>query len=108
MEEDRESSHRVPRLHAATAAQPGEGVRAPGGFSRLVIQRHIWMSTLANLRDRSAEWRESAAIWSGHVEGDMWRVEAIHLHHELCDDRAGPLSLQLSEVAKFRLYQHLA
>lgn len=31
----------------------------------------------------------------------------MYFHHELGDDRAGPLSLELSETAKYRLYDTL-
>jgi len=65
------------------------------------------MKTLAGLRDRSAEWRESAAIWAGHVTDTSWTAETVHFHHDLCDDRAGALSLELSEEAKFALYRLL-
>jgi proteasome lid subunit RPN8/RPN11 len=31
----------------------------------------------------------------------------VHFHHELCDDRGSELSLELTEEAKFRLYETL-
>jgi len=41
------------------------------------------------------------------VVDDEWIVEAVHFHHELGDDQAGALSLELSEAAKFRLYAEI-
>lgn len=35
-------------------------------------------------------------------------AQDVYYHHELCDDLAGPLFLELSEAAKFRLYADLA
>lgn len=52
--------------------------------------------------------RESGALWSGIVEGDLWRAEEVHFHHELCDDQARYGFLELSEDAKFALYEELA
>jgi hypothetical protein len=34
-------------------------------------------------------------------------AQSVHFHHDLCDDHARPLSIELSEEAKFRLYQEL-
>ena len=51
--------------------------------------------------------RESGAVWSGRVEKDNTVVERVDFHHELCDDRATALSMELSEEAKFRLYEEL-
>lgn len=51
--------------------------------------------------------RESGAIWSGGVDGPLATVERVDFHHELCDDRATALSMELSEEAKFRLYGDL-
>jgi proteasome lid subunit RPN8/RPN11 len=65
---------------------------------------------MEGLRKRSAGWRESAAIWVGRIVGERkdWSAERVIFHHELCDDQAGALFLELSETAKFRLYQDLA
>lgn len=78
--------------------------------SRLVATRDVFIQTVHGLRVRSASWRESAAVWGGSISGDgrEWKATAVWFHHELCDDRAGPLSLELSEAAKYSLYQHLA
>jgi hypothetical protein len=65
--------------------------------------------TMRELMTRSDGWRESAAVWAGRVRGEVdWVVERLFLHHELCDDRGGPLSLELTEAAKFDLYRVLA
>ncbi len=72
------------------------------------IPRFIFAQTLAELRDRSAGTRESAAIWSGGVGGNRTVVTRVDFHHGLCDDRATSASLELSEDAKLDLYQKLA
>lgn len=65
--------------------------------------------TLTGLKVRSAGWRESAAIWAGQVKGETeWIAQCAYFHHELCNDQAGPLSLELSEKAKYRLYEELS
>jgi len=51
--------------------------------------------------------RESGAIWSGSVDGTVTTVRRVDFHHELCDDKATALSMELSEEAKFRLYVDL-
>jgi hypothetical protein len=63
---------------------------------------------LERLAERSAGWRESAAIWAGRLSGEDSVAEKVFFHDELCDDRAGPLFLELTEKAKFDLYQKLA
>jgi proteasome lid subunit RPN8/RPN11 len=62
------------------------------------------------LRARSVGWRESACIWSGTRDAStsVGRVTHVTFHHELADDHATALSLELPEAAKFSLYQHLA
>jgi proteasome lid subunit RPN8/RPN11 len=95
-------------LPETDAARAREGIRSMLN-TRLVISRELFTATMTGLRDRSAGWRESAATWAGHVlEERDWIVEQVHFHHELCDDFGGPLSLELSEEAKFALYQELA
>jgi proteasome lid subunit RPN8/RPN11 len=75
----------------------------------LILPIRLFITTLEGLRDRSDGWRESAAVWAGRIERETdWLAERVYFHHELCDDRAGPLSLQLSEEGKFRLYRELA
>ncbi len=68
----------------------------------------MFEATLAKLEARSAGRRESAGIWAGAIAGDDATVTALHLHHELCDDRGSALSLELTEEAKFALYRTLA
>jgi proteasome lid subunit RPN8/RPN11 len=63
--------------------------------------------TLAALEQRSSGARESGAVWSGIVDGPITTVLRVDFHHELCDDRATALSMELSEEAKFRLYGDL-
>lgn len=76
--------------------------------TRLVVPRTLFETTLRELAERSAGWRESAAIWIGTLEGEDAIASEILFHHDLCDDNAGPLSLELSERAKFDLYRMLA
>lgn len=89
--------------------QPVTGL-PPEARSRLSISRNLLLETIRGLRERSAGWRESAAIWAGSISEDEveWHAHAVWFHHELCDDRAGPLSLELSERAKYALYEQLA
>jgi hypothetical protein len=68
----------------------------------------LFKLTLVHLAERSAGWRESAAIWTGQLEGDDAFASDVLFHHELCDDQAGPLFLELTERAKFDLYRRLA
>jgi proteasome lid subunit RPN8/RPN11 len=51
--------------------------------------------------------RESGAIWSGSVEDTVTTAQRVDFHHELCNDKATALSMELSEEAKFRLYGDL-
>jgi proteasome lid subunit RPN8/RPN11 len=64
-------------------------------------------STADELRSRSANWRESAATWCGRIVGSEWRASAVRFHHRLCDDRGRPLSISLTEDAKFGLYEEM-
>lgn len=63
---------------------------------------------MQKLYRRSKGERESAAIWSGRISGEFLETVRIDFHHEICDDHATALSLELSEAAKFNLYQNLA
>jgi len=74
-------------------------------MTRLLVPRSIVETTVLELRSRSAGWRESAGIWTGNRDGT---VVQVHFHHQLADDRGGPLSLELPESAKFDLYRTLA
>jgi hypothetical protein len=69
------------------------------------VPRHVLERTVSGLRARSAAWRESACVWTGARDG---QVTDVHFHHELGDDQATALSLELPEDAKFALYEHLA
>lgn len=73
--------------------------------NRLAVPREVLQSTVVGLRERSAGWRESACVWIGTAAG---MVQCVAFHHEIADDRATALSLELPEAAKFRLYQWLA
>ncbi|MEQ1802605.1 MAG: hypothetical protein ABL989_11835 [Gammaproteobacteria bacterium] len=71
----------------------------------LVIPRTLLDHTRTVLRQRSAGWRESAGVWLGRADGAV--CDAV-FHHELADDRATALSLELPESAKIKLYQRAA
>jgi proteasome lid subunit RPN8/RPN11 len=87
--------------HATGARLPA----APTTASRLTVPWGVLHATVAGLRERSAGWRESACVWIGTAAGV---VERVTFHHEIADDRATALSLELPESAKFALYQQLA
>jgi proteasome lid subunit RPN8/RPN11 len=108
MEKDGQPTRFVSRLHAATSQKPGPGLRTAPNTGQLILPGTLFEATLAGLCERSAGWRESAAIWVGRVIGNKWIAEAVHFHHELGDDHARALSLELSEAAKLRLYAALA
>lgn len=74
-------------------------------ISRRVVPQSIIDRTLLGLRERSAGWRESASVWAGQRDGV---VQQVIFHHEIADDRGGPLSLELPEAAKLQLYGRLA
>ena len=76
--------------------------------TRLLVPQALFERTLGQLAERSAGWRESAAIWIGSLDGEDAFASEVLFHHELCEDNAGPLSLELSEQAKFDLYRTLA
>src|SRR5690242_3880353 len=103
MEKDRQPTRVIPGLHAPTAAKPVTRLRTSTGSGQLILLRPLFEKTLRALSERSAGWRESAAIWAGTVVADEWVAENVYFHHQLCDDRAGALSLELSETAKLQL-----
>lgn len=88
------SDYTVTRLSAAAA--PDCGVTVP---------RRIVLETIRELRLRSDGWRESAGMWLGDQAG---RVVKAVFHHQIADDRATALSLELPEAAKFKLYEQLS
>jgi len=63
------------------------------------------MFDVQGLRHRSDGCRESACMWIGNYDG---AVRSVLFHHEIADDRATALSLELPEKAKFSLYEQLA
>lgn len=73
--------------------------------TRILVPGSVVHATISGLRERSSNWRESACTWIGTRDN---RVVKVLFHHELADDRATALSLELPESAKFALYQQLA
>jgi proteasome lid subunit RPN8/RPN11 len=73
--------------------------------SRVTVPRTVLHTTVTGLRERSAGWRESACVWIGTAAGVVQRVT---FHHQIANDRATALSLELPETAKFELYRQLA
>jgi proteasome lid subunit RPN8/RPN11 len=78
----------------------------PLGVS-LRVPSDLFRETMAELRNRSSGWRESAAIWAGTVSEGQWTAKVARFHHRLCDDSGAPLFLELTEAAKFSLYSEL-
>ncbi|HTD24067.1 MAG TPA: hypothetical protein VK738_15525 [Terriglobales bacterium] len=77
--------------------------------NRLIVNSQLFEQTLFGLRERSVTRRESGAIWAGKIDGtNNWVGEQVYFHHELCDERGTALSLELTEAAKFQLYQKLS
>ena len=85
---------------------------SPAGSTqgRLIVSTTVLKQTVVGLRARSDGWRESACVWSGTRNADQGisRVTRVTFHHDIADDRATALSLELPEAAKFRLYETLA
>lgn len=76
---------------------------------RLLISASLFEHTLGGLELRSDRRRESAAVWAGKVDASTdYVAERVYFHHELCDDHGAALSLELTEEAKFYLYQKLS
>ncbi len=83
-----------------------KGIPAPPPETvRLTLPSQLISRTVLGLRARSAGRRESACVWTGARNG---LVTDVIFHHELADDRATALSLELPEKAKFALYGRLA
>jgi proteasome lid subunit RPN8/RPN11 len=72
--------------------------------TRVVVPASVLHATVSGLRDRSAGWRESACVWIGTRSNE---VKKVVFHHELADDHATALSLELPESAKYSLYRQL-
>lgn len=108
MDEDTKPDRCIPEFPSGDIESPNPRLPAPASLDTcLSIPKQIWESTLTELRDRSAGWRESAAIFCGRVIHSEWTVEVVRFHHHLCDDRGRPLSIRLTESAKYQLYGEL-
>ena len=108
MDEDTKPDRCVPEFSSRATESSHTRLPPPASLdTRLSIPKQIWKNTLIELRERSAGWRESAAIFCGRVTGPEWTVESVRFHHHLCDDRGRPLSIRLTESAKYRLYDDL-
>jgi proteasome lid subunit RPN8/RPN11 len=109
MDENGKSDCRVPEFPSGGAPPPDARLYPPESVdTELVIPRVLFDETLAELEIRSAEWRESAAIFCGRVVGSQWVADVVKFHHHLCDDRGRSRSTHLTEAAKFRLYEELS
>jgi hypothetical protein len=107
--EEAEPDRKLPELRKEALAPREQRLQQADPGNRLIVAAQLFERTMEGLRARSDGWRESAAVWAGRVRGGAdWVAERVYFHHELCDDRSGPLFLELSETAKFRLYENLA
>ena len=78
-------------------------------ISSLVVPEKLWLHVLGELHNRSAGWRESAGILVGKSFSDGTRKALdVVFHHDIADDRATALSLELPEAAKFKMYEELS
>jgi len=108
MDEDTKPDRCVPEFHSRNIESTEPRLPAPACLDTcLSIPKKMWEGTLTELRERSAGWRESAGILCGRVIGSEWIVEVVRFHHHLCDDRGRPLSIRLTESAKYQLYGEL-
>lgn len=109
MAKKRKPDRRIPGFPADDALRSRPRIQPQElGHARLLVPRALFERTLRQLAERSAGWRESAAMWVGSLDGEDALASEVLFHHELCEDNAGPLSLELSEQAKFDLYRELA
>lgn len=84
------------------------GLHGESGLT-VTIGMAVWNDALSGLHSRSAGTRESAGIFLGTASPNGAHVVSeVVFHHQLGDDRATALSLELPEAAKFQLYQHAA
>jgi len=74
----------------------------------LIVSQELFDATMRELQHRSGRRRESAAVWAGRIEGDLWIAEIVRFHHHLCDDSGSWGFLELTEEGKFALYSELA
>lgn len=108
MDESEKPDRRLPEFPPRTVAPAAQGLRAAASLeTELVVPQKLFYETLAELKERSAAWRESAAIFCGRVAERQWIADRVYFHHRLCDDRGRPRSMHLTEEAKFRLYEEL-
>jgi len=108
MDENKKPDCCVPEFSSGAAESADTRLRAPTSLdTQLIIPGQLWESTLTELRERSASWRESAAIFCGRVIGIEWVVKEVRFHHYLCEDRGRPRSIRLTEAAKYQLYEEL-
>jgi hypothetical protein len=109
MEEEQESARGVSRFSSATTLAAGKRVSLRVGTNNTLILPRDLLDKMADaLRVRSAGWRESAAVIGGIVIGSQWVASRTLFHHDLDEDRAGPVSIELSEKGKLALYGRLA
>lgn len=102
------SGRRLLELLAKAPARPR--IRLPSEIAdyTLRIAPDLLAYTLEGLKTRSAGYRESGAILTGQLSEASAIVQDVRFYHDLCDDLGRALSLELSEEAKYKLYQHLA
>jgi hypothetical protein len=109
MAKRKKSNRRLLEFLEKNAARPVQRLPpAEVQRDRIRIGRQILGRTVSGLRDRSSGRRESGAIWSGDLYEADSEVRDVLFFHDLCDDRGRSLSLELSEEAKFALYEELA
>lgn len=98
----------VSEFSQETLASARKRIQPPASVdTTLVIPTKLFHETLTELRRRSDGRRESAAVLCGRVSGLRWSAEIVRFHHHLCVDRGRPLSINLTEAAKYRLYDEL-
>ena len=108
MAEKNKSTRGLSGFSETDAQRSGARLQSPEvERQRLVIPASLFQLTLTRLNERSAGWRESAAIWIGQLDGNDAVASDVLFHHELCDDGAGPLFVELTERAKFDLYRNI-
>jgi proteasome lid subunit RPN8/RPN11 len=108
VESVKKSTCRLLEVHSGAAVE--QGLHWEGSMiSSLIIPEKLWLHVLGELRKRSAGWRESAGILVGKRQPDGTCIASdVVFHHDLADDRATALSLELPEAAKFKLYEDLS
>ena len=74
--EETESAGQLSELCSPLASPEKSRLPAPTD-DRLMIPADLFVDTLAGLAERSAGWRESAAIWAGTISEDEWHAERV-------------------------------